>query len=167
MLFRSEFTRIAGEQGVKCIAFDIDTLAVEYNYRRIRQENTTNLLPLVMDLTNPSPSIGWSNEERMGFKSRPLPEVVMALALVHHLAVSNNLPFEKIARFLCELSQNLVIEFVPKSDSQVKKLLESRKDIFGTYDEETFIREFEKFYMIKAKEKVIDSERTIFWMVRK
>jgi ribosomal protein L11 methylase PrmA len=162
-----EFTMLACEQGVNCIAFDIDPLAVEANYRRIRQEKIQNMLPLVMDLTNPSPAIGWSNDERMGFKERPLPEAVMALALIHHLAISNNLPFEKIARFLSELSENLIIEFVPKSDSQVKKLLESRKDIFGTYDEDSFVKDFEVFYNIMAKEKVIDSERTVYRMKRK
>ncbi len=162
-----EFTRIASERGVNCIAFDIDPRAVDSNYNHIKQQGITNILPLVMDLTNPSPSIGWNNEERMGFKSRPLPETVIALALIHHLAISNNLPFSKIARFLSELSENLIIEFVPKSDSQVKKLLESRRDIFGEYHEEAFVREFEVLFNIMAKEKVIDSERTIFWMKRK
>ena len=122
---------------------------------------------LVMDLTNPSPAIGWNNEERMGFKGRPLPDIVMALALIHHLAISNNLPFVKIAGFLADLSENLIIEFVPKSDSQVKILFESRKDIFGVYDEDNFIREFEVFYNISAKEKVDGSERTIYWMKRR
>ena len=103
----------------------------------------------------------------MGFKLRPLPDTVFALALIHHLAISNNLPFNRIASFLSELSENLVIEFVPKSDSQVKKLLQSRKDIFVDYNEETFVKEFEVFYNIRAKEKVIDSERTIYWMKRK
>ncbi len=162
-----EFTRIASEQGVNCIAFDIDPLAVDSNFRYIKQQNITNVLPLVMDLTNPSPSIGWNNNERMGFKQRPLPEAVFALALIHHLAISNNLPFEKIARFLSELSENLIIEFVPKSDSQVKKLLESRKDIFSDYNEKTFLKEFEAYYIIRAQERVMDSERTVFWMKRK
>jgi hypothetical protein len=162
-----EFTRIASEQGVNCMAFDIDPLAVDSNYNYIKKQRITNILPLVMDLTNPSPSIGWSNEERPGFKQRPLPEAVIALAIIHHLAISNNLPFEKIARFLSELSENLIIEFVPKSDSQVKILLESRKDIFGDYDEESFVREFEAFFTIIAREKVVESERTVFWMKRK
>jgi len=83
------------------------------------------------------------------------------------LAISNNLPFHKIAQFLSELSNHLIIEFVPKSDSQVIKLLQSRKDIFENYDEQTFIREFEVFYDIKGKEKIIDSERTIYWLQRK
>ena len=162
-----EFTQIAGQNGADCIAYDIDPVAVDSNYRSIRKQHVENILPLVLDLTNPSPSIGWNSEERMGFKQRPLPDVVFALALLHHLAISNNLPFARIAGFLCELSENLVIEFVPKSDSQVQRLLESRKDIFENYQEETFIKDFEVFYDIMAKEKIIDSERTIFRMKRK
>ena len=162
-----EFTQIASQAGAQCVAFDIDPIAVESNYRNIRKHKIKNVLPLVLDLTNPTPSIGWNNEERMGFKSRPLPDVVFAFALIHHLAISNNLPFYKIARFLCELSENLVIEFVPKSDTQVKKLLESRNDIFDDYNEESFVKEFESFFRIMAKEKVVDSERTLFWMVKK
>ncbi|MCX6251669.1 MAG: class I SAM-dependent methyltransferase [Bacteroidetes bacterium] len=162
-----EFTQIGSQHGAECVAFDIDPLAVDSNYNYIRKQHIENVLPLVMDLTNPTPSIGWNNEERMGFKLRSLPDAVFALALIHHLAISNNLPFEKIARFLSELSKNLIIEFVPKSDSQVKKLLISRKDIFKDYKEETFDREFEVFYNIRAKEKVIDSERIIYRMERK
>ena len=162
-----EFTQLAGQLGIECIAFDIDPIAVDSNYRSISEHHIENVLPLVMDLTNPSPSIGWNNEERPGFKRRPLPDAVFALALIHHLAISNNLPFSMIAGFLSSLGENLVIEFVPKSDSQVKRLLESRRDIFIQYDEASFIREFEVFYTVKAKEKVIDSERSIFLMKRK
>ncbi len=162
-----EFTQIAGQLGANCIAFDSDPLAVDSNYQYIRKHSIDNILPLVMDLTNPSPAIGWNCEERMGFKSRPLPDAVLVLALIHHLAISNNLPLIMIARFLSELSENLVIEFVPKSDSQVQKLLESRKDIFDDYNEEAFIKDFEKYYNIKEKVKIIDSERTMFWMKRR
>ena len=162
-----EFTRIASAHGVNCIAFDIDPLAVDSSYRQIRQQKIDNILPLVMDLTNPSPSIGWNNKERMAMRKRSRPDAIFALALVHHLAISNNLPFSKISKFLSRLSDNLIIEFVPKPDSQVQKLLESRRDIFGNYDEETFVKEFGMYYNIMAKEKVVDSERTVFWMKRK
>jgi len=162
-----EFTQIAALSGAECIAFDFDPLAVDFNYKRIREQHLKNILPLVMDLTNPSPSIGWNSEERIGFKLRPLPDTVLALALIHHLAISNNLPFKKIAGFLHELGEHLIIEFIPKSDSQVKRLLLSRKDIFTDYTEEVFIKEFELFFNIKAKEKIIDSERMLFWLQRK
>jgi len=162
-----EFTRIAARQGVDCVAFDIDPIAVDIDYLDVRSTGIPNLLPLVMDLTNPSPSIGWNNRERPGFTARTLPDTVIALALIHHLAISNNLPFSHIATFLHGVCTNLIIEFVPKSDSQVQKLLESRKDIFGTYEEETFRREFSRFFEILEAEKVSGSERTIYRMKRR
>lgn len=162
-----EFTQIASVRGVKCVAFDIDPLAVDSNYQSVKKHGITNILPLVLDLTNPSPSIGWNNEERMGFSERPHPDVIFSLALIHHLAISNNLPLSKIGKFLSELCENLIIEFVPKQDSQVKKLLESRKDIFPDYHEDGFEKAFSMFFDIMAKEKVVDSERTLYWMKRK
>jgi ribosomal protein L11 methylase PrmA len=162
-----EFTQIAARFGAHCVAFDFDPLAVDSNYNYTRKHNIENILPLVMDLTNPTPSIGWNNDERMGLKLRPLPDTLFALALIHHLAISNNLPFRKMAGFFTALGENLVIEFVPGSDSQVKKLLESRRDICRDYNEEAFLKEFEMFYNIMAKEKVLDSERTVYWMKRK
>ncbi|MCX6276516.1 MAG: class I SAM-dependent methyltransferase [Bacteroidetes bacterium] len=162
-----EFTRIASQLGINCIAFDIDPLAVESNYNFVKQHKINNLLPLVMDLTNPSPSIGWNNNERMAMTKRTQPDAILALAIIHHLAISNNLPFVRIAQFFSRLSDNLIIEFVPKTDSQVKKLLESRKDIFQEYDELHFEKEFSAFFEICAKDKIEESERIAYRMKRK
>ncbi|MCX6245739.1 MAG: SAM-dependent methyltransferase [Bacteroidetes bacterium] len=159
-----EFTQVAAQSGIDCIAFDIDPVAVETYYNHIKQEKITNVLPLIMDLTNPSPSTGWNNEERLSFSQRPRPDTILALALVHHLAISNNLPLARIAEFLSGLCQNLIIEFVPKTDSQVRKLLESRKDVFPGYDEENFGKEFSAFFTIIAKERIRDSERILYLM---
>ena len=124
------FTQIAANQGTPCVAFDIDPLAVEAHYHSIKQNGEENILPLIIDLTNPSPAIGWNNEERMSFRQRKIPDTVFALALIHHLAISNNLPLEKVAEFFSGICNNLIIEFVPKSDSQVQKLLSSRRGYF-------------------------------------
>ena len=146
------------------ISTDNDPGAVEINYLECKKSRLSNLLPLIIDLTNPTPAIGWSNTERLSFIQRSPADLVMALALIHHLAISNNLPFAKVAEFLSELCHNLVIEFVPKTDSQVKKLLESRRDIFPGYDEENFEKEFSVFFTIIAKERIHDSERTMYLM---
>lgn len=162
-----EFTHIAANHGAQCIAFDIDPLAVEACYQIIKKTKTQNILPLIIDLTNPSPAIGWSNEERMSFTQRHRPDTVLALAIVHHLAIANNLPLANIAEFLSKLGKNLIIEFVPKSDSQVQRLLSSRKDIFDGYTEEHFIAEFSEFYTIKQNHRISDSERSLFMMERR
>ena len=162
-----EFTQIGCDYGAKCVAYDIDPLAVDANYLRVKEKKSTNLLPLVLDLLNPTPDIGWNNEERKSVKNRPHPDLIFALAIIHHIALSNNTPLSKIAKCFSELSENLIIEFVPKTDSKVKILLESREDIFSRYNENDFITDFEEYYKIIDRKNVIDSERTLFLMKRK
>jgi len=158
------YSRIASEQGIPTVAFDIDPAAVEKNYLECRAKKETNLLPLLLDLTNPSPAIGWANEERMALVSRGPADLVMALALIHHLAISNNVPFDMIARFLQKIGRALIIEFVPKSDSQVQRLLASREDVFGNYDEQAFEQDFGRYFTIERKESVAASARTLYLM---
>ena len=138
-----EFSRIASDRGIFTVAFDIDANAISKAYIQVRKSSEKNLLPLVMDLTNPSPGLGWAHKERQSLIERGPVPMAFALALVHHLAISNNVPLPKLAHFFSEVCQNLVIEFVPKSDSQVKRLLASRLDIFDDYTEEGFEAAFQ------------------------
>lgn len=163
---RGDFSRIASEKNIETLAFDIDPHAVEKNYITAKQNKETHILPLLQDLTNPSPSIGFANLERKSFKDRFHCDTIMALALIHHLAISNNLPFENIAEFFASLADNLIIEFVPKSDSKVQLLLSTREDIFDTYDAENFEKEFSKFFNITKKSKISNSERILYLMQR-
>ena len=158
------FSRLASNQGINTISFDIDPLAVEKNYLESIKNNEQNILPLILDLTNPSSNIGWNNDERYSFLERGPTDLVFALALVHHLAISNNVPLSKIAEFFATISKSLVIEFIPKSDSQVKRLLATREDIFENYDEENFEKEFLKFFKISSSKKLTDSQRTVYIM---
>ena len=161
------FSQIAANQGADCIAFDIDPLAVESGYQYIKKEKIENILPLQLDLTNPSPGIGWNLNERMSLIQRPLPNTALALALIHHLAISNNLPFRSIAAFFHRLCQNLIIEFVPKTDSQVQKLLASRKDVFNEYNEKDFKQSFGEYFEILGAHNISESDRTIFWLKKR
>jgi ribosomal protein L11 methylase PrmA len=162
-----EFSRIASEAGIYTVSSDIDPTAVEQNYRRIRQKREQNLLPLVLDLTNPSPSLGWANVERDSFVRRGPADMVFALALVHHLAISNNVPLPKVAEFFARIGDWLVIEFVPKSDSQVQKLLRSREDIFDKYTKEGFEQAFGIFYNIHESTLVKDSQRILYLLQKR
>jgi ribosomal protein L11 methylase PrmA len=162
-----EFSRLASEQGIFTVSFDIDPAAVEQNYRQVKREKETHLLPLVLDLTNPSPAIGWQNRERESIVERGPADMVFALALIHHLAISNNVPFPQIAELFCELGKWLIIEFVPKSDSQVQILLQSRIDIFDHYTREDFELIFKESYTIHKKEQIQDSERYLYLMEKK
>jgi len=158
------FSRLASDKEINTISFDIDPLAVEKNYLTSLQNSEQNLLPLILDLTNPSSNIGWNHDERMSIIQRGPADMVLALALVHHLAISNNVPLNKLAEFFSQISKFLIIEFVPKSDSQVKRLLLTRDDIFDDYDENNFESEFRKFFKIINSKKILDSERTIYIM---
>ena len=158
------FSRIASKLDIPVISIDSDPEAVERNYLRCVEEREENILPLIIDLTNPSPGIGWENKERMSLETRGPVDMIFALALVHHLAVSNNLPFAKMASFFRSICKFLIIEFIPKSDSNVKRLLLFRKDIFPDYTQENFVQEFKQYFTIKYSVKIRHSQRVLFLM---
>lgn len=160
-----KYSRIAAEK-VMTISCDIDYNCVEHNYCNIKRDNNGNILPLFLDCTNPTPSIGFDVSERKSFNERGNVKGVMALALIHHLAISNNVPFEKIANWFATLGEYLIIEFVPKDDSQVEKLLKTRKDIFPSYQIDYFEESFGKYFKIIKKNPIKNSKRTIYLMRR-
>jgi len=161
------FSRIAREAAHLVVCFDADPAAVELNYREVRERKETGLLPLQMDLMNPSPGNGWAHEERLSLESRGPADLVMALALVHHLAIANNVPLRTLADWLARLGRSLLIEFVPKSDSQVERLLTNRADIFPDYTPEGFERAFDAAWTIEATQRIDDSQRTLYLMRRR
>jgi ribosomal protein L11 methylase PrmA len=158
------FSRAASEQGITTIAFDMDAGAVEKNYRRTVEKKESSLLPLVLDLTNPTPALGWRHSERMSLAERGPADLALALALVHHLAIGNNTPLESVAACFGGLAENLVIEFVPKSDSQVQRMLASRKDIFDGYTKERFEESFRRHFVIEHATPLADSGRVLYLM---
>ncbi len=160
------FSRVAGQMGVYTVSFDIDPAAVNSNYRQMRDNHEQNLLPLLLDLTNPSPGLGWGGMERCSLFQRSPVDCVMALALVHHLAISNNVPLSRLASFFDRLCSHLIIEFVPKQDSQVQRLLVSRKDIFDAYDQPHFEAAFSPYFKIRRSEVIKDSLRVLYLMQR-
>ncbi len=159
-----EYSRAAREVVPGVIAFDLDPAAVERNYRRVKAQGETGILPLLLDLTNPSPALGWAHGERMSLEERGPADVLLALAVVHHLAIGHNLPLERVAGFLARLGRNLIVEFVPKSDSQVQRLLRDRQDIFPGYTREGFEAAFRSHFRIERSVPVRDSERTLYLM---
>ncbi len=161
------FSRLASQMGVKTLALDIDPSAVEKNYLDCKKSGERNMLPLVMDLTNPSPGIGWANEERDGFAQRGPADVALALALVHHLAISNNVPLPDLVDFLAQLGKWLIVEFVPKEDSQVQRLLLTREDIFPHYNREDFERALSERYHVRETHDIEGTRRTLYCLERK
>ena len=93
--------------------------------------------------------------------------MVLALALIHHLAIGNNVPLGRIAAFFSGIARNLIIEFVPKTDSQVRRMLASREDVFDTYARETFEGEFSRHFVITRSDAIAGTERTLYEMRRR
>ncbi len=161
------FSRIATSRGLQTVAWDSDPECVDANYRQVVENKETNLLPLVVDLANPSPSIGWENTERMSLLERGPADVVLALALVHHLSIANNVPLKMVAHFLSRLCRRLIIEFIPKDDAGVKRLMTVRADIFPEYNREGFERAFRHCFEIVGVREVGSSGRVIYLMANR
>ena len=164
---RGLFSRIASQQAGVTISFDMDPEAVENNYVEVVTRKETGLLPLLVDLTSPSPAIGWHNRERQSLLERGPAQTVLALALIHHLAISNNLPLARLADFFGAICHTLIIEFIPKEDSQVQRLLSSRNDVFPDYTREAFEKQFSVLFAIRERAAISDSGRVLYRMTRR
>lgn len=159
-----KYSRIASKYCDNIISFDIDNNCVNRNYLLNKKESENKILPLILDFNNPSSSIGFASKERKGITERAKAKCIMALALIHHISISNNVPFSEISSWLSELGDYLIIEFVPKEDSQVQKLLKTRRDIFSNYNQENFEKTFSENYKIITKTKIKNSQRILYMM---
>jgi len=160
------FSRLLAREGKYVVAHDIDEMAVEANYRNGSDTENASVLPLVLDIGNPTPAIGWALEERSSFVQRASGHLVVALALVHHIAITNNVPLPAIAAFFAGLAPRLLIEFVPKEDSQVQRLLATREDIFKDYTIDHFRTALSAHYRIKDEKPIAGTSRTLFALER-
>jgi ribosomal protein L11 methylase PrmA len=161
------FSQLLARAGRYVVAHDIDEAAVERHYQAGTTAKNESVLPLLLDLASPSPGLGWALDERMSAVERMSGGTVVALALIHHLAISNNVPLDRLAAFLARIAGGLVIEFVPKDDSQVRRLLATREDIFPEYTREGFERAFGAHFETRRVEPVPGTMRTLYAMTRR
>lgn len=148
-------------------SLDIDELAVEQNYKTAKDNRESNIIPLVYDIANPSPSVGFENKERVDFLTRTGPvDMVSALALMHHLRISYNIPFKKQAEFFSAWGKYLVIEYVDKKDTKVENMLLNRTDVFEDYNIIKFEEDFSNFYKIIEKKTIGKDARILYLMER-
>lgn len=158
-----EFTMIAAQHATEVISFDFDAASVDRLYRELAQQKIQNVQALVADIINPTPRLGWANVERSALKERLKGDLVLALALVHHLAIGKNVPFTFISSFFAEITTEwLLIEFVPKSDPKVQLLLQSRKDIFEDYTQAQFEAAFQQHFTIEKATELRHSDRILY-----
>jgi hypothetical protein len=161
------FSRIAAELGLPTLAFDLDPAAAERHWQWCIEHREQRVLPLVLDLTNPSPALGWAHTERMSLVERGPAGMVLALAVVHHLAIGNNVPLPRVASFLASLAPWLAVEFVPPEDPKAQQLLAGREDTFSSYTQSGFEAAFKSYYKIETMETIRDSHRALYLMRRK
>lgn len=160
------FTSAVAGSTTSLVAIDSDHDSVDLHYRRIRDQGKA-ILPLVIDLFNPSTDSGWAERERLGLISRGPADTVLLLALLHHLAIGNNLPFGRIASWLSQLSNRAIVEWVPKQDPQVQRLLAARRDIFDDYSESQFLAAFAQYFDCVQSAPIGESGRTLHLMVKR
>lgn len=118
-----EYSILAAQNGAFVISIDKEPACTEALYLRIKQDKLSNILPLTMDLANPTPSLGWNHQERMSLGARGPVDLIIALAIIHHLVLASHIPLSLIARFFYENCSCLLVEYVPEDDIVIEKLL--------------------------------------------
>jgi ribosomal protein L11 methylase PrmA len=161
------FSRIAADLGKQVVAFDIDPGAAELHYRAIRRERQSSILPLVGDVANPTPGLGWAGAERQSLLDRANADATLSLALVHHLAIGRNVPLQDIASWFARLAPEAIVEFVPKEDPMVRFLLASREDVFDDYTLDGFRAAVAPVFETITETRLAESPRTMFHLRRR
>ena len=162
-----DFSRIAAAGNVPVVSIDSDPGAVDVNYRRMAAAEEANLFPIVADISNPSPALGWDNREVSSLTSRGPAGLVMALALIHHVAIGNNTGFDRPARFFATLGPRLLIEFVPPDDPMALGLVAMRNHQFPWYTQPEFESAFGCHFEIQRSDAIADSKRQLYLMTRR
>lgn len=157
------YSRIAAETSAKVVAFDFDHATVEALYRSLREEGNTRILPLVSNLADPSPALGWRGLERKTLVDRGAPDLMLALALIHHVSISANIPIADFLQWARDLDTTLVIEFPKRTDPMVRALLANKHDGANPdYEEGNFERELERRFKVERREELPSGDRILF-----
>jgi SAM-dependent methyltransferase len=160
--------RIAADGARHVVALDADQGPVELLYRELRDAGDERILPLTIDLADPSPGLGWRGLERMPLLDRGRPDLVLALALVHHLAIGTNVPVTEIVGWFASLGSALLIEFPTRADPMVQKLLEpKRAGLHPDYDREFFERCLHDAFDVRRTEELGSGTRILYFATPK
>lgn len=160
------FSRLVADHCDQVISVDGDHAAVERLYLA-EKKHKSNILPLVMNLANISPSQGWNGDERKAFDQRGKPELVMCLALIHHTRISANIPNAMFLKWLRSLDSDIIIEFVNRDDDMVVKLLTNKKEKYEDYNIVQFKAEAEALFTIEDSQILKGGKREIFFLTPK
>jgi SAM-dependent methyltransferase len=158
------YTRIAAQHARSVVSVDADHGVVEHFYRSLRDEGNDSILPLTLNLADPSPALGWRALERKPLAERGRPDLTLCLALVHHLSIGNNIPLRDVIEWLAELGGHLVIEFPTKQDPMVERLLARRREgLHGDYEIESFEQALEEAFSVERRETLPSGTRHLYF----
>ena len=157
------YSRIAAENSERVVAFDFDHATVEALYRSLREEGNTKILPLMSNLADPSPALGWRGLERKTLVDRGAPDLMLALALIHHVSISANIPIADFLQWARDMETTLLIEFPKRTDPMVRALLANKQDGANPdYEEENFERELERRFTVRRREELPSGDRILY-----
>jgi SAM-dependent methyltransferase len=157
------YTRIAAAEADYAVAVDSDAGVAELLYRSLRAEGATTILPLVADVADPSPGLGWGGRERMRLEERGRPDLVLCLALVHHVAISSNVPVRSFLEWLAGLGGELVIELPTREDPMVRRLLDAKAPHANPdYGTEPFERMLNELFRVESREGLASGTRLLY-----
>ncbi len=161
-----QFAKIAASHAGLVVAMDLDHFAVERLYRELKAAGGGNILPLVQNVADPSPNWGWQNRERSELKIRAAPDLVLCLALLHHVVITANIPLEEFIAWLAGLTSNLVIEYVSRDDDKVKTLLRNKADNYADYSREGLGHALQQYFTIERQLTLGEGRRHLYWCRR-
>ena len=145
------------------VAVDADHLAIEHLYRALKADDNSTILPLVGDLADPSPGLGWRNLERQTLDDRSRPDLILALALVHHLAIARNVPLPDLVAWLASFHADVVVEFVAPEDAMVQRLRRNRDTLDVGYTQQRFEAGLSEHFVIAKQERLRSGTRTMYY----
>ncbi|HSR67210.1 MAG TPA: methyltransferase [Acidobacteriota bacterium] len=157
-----EFSRIAAEAADYVVAIDSDSLTVGRLYRQLKHEGNRKILPLVVNLADPSPDLGWRCRERRELSARGTPDLTLCLALVHHMVIGANIPLDEFIDWLASLNSSLIIEFVSKEDPMAQALLRNKPDQYRDYNQALFEECLRKHFRLRHRRVLTSGTRVLY-----
>ncbi|MCX6122466.1 MAG: class I SAM-dependent methyltransferase [Ignavibacteriales bacterium] len=161
------FSKIASAHSEIVIALDRDPSSIEFLYSLTKKEKITNLIPLVIDILNPSPSLGWMSCERSSFLERINPDVILMLGISHHLLGQANITFPMLTDLCAKTTKYVFYEFIPDTDAKFEELFRSRVNQFSWYTQEELLKVFANLFTVKNRWKVEPTDRMIYLFEKK
>lgn len=152
----------------RVIAVELDHDCINQLFQSAREKQITNLVTILADLTQPTPGVGWENKEKESLLKRLKGDMLLAVAVIHHLCISKNVPLPLVAQLFADISTRYaIVEFVPKTDEKVRLLLQNREDVFDDYTEPAFTEAFNCYFNLLEVYECGSSGRKLFLWIKK